>query len=101
MGVGQDAAYKFFEVILVDQATKPSRLTQESTGSSLRSTTNVSLEDSLPPVRSIEVSDKRVTEPPTEDLQEDHAGRRETLKSLEEDEIDFKFPFYQNNISFF
>merc|ERR1712113_71406 len=69
---------------VLTQHTKPLEETQELTGSALKSTTKESLEVLLLPVRSTEVSDKRVTEPPTEDHQSEEPGREETLKSSEE-----------------
>merc|ERR1711862_332648 len=73
---------------VLTQHTKPLEEIQESTGSAPRSTTRESLEVSLQLVRDTEVSDKRVTDPPTEDHQLEVPGREETLKSLEEAELD-------------
>merc|ERR1712014_393257 len=86
--VGQDAAYKFFEVICVDPAHRALEEIQESTGSSLKSTTKESSEALPQLVRNTEVSDKRDTELPTVDHLSEEPGREETLKSLEEAEIE-------------
>merc|ERR1711865_995596 len=58
------------------QTIMPSRKTQESTGSFLKNTTK----------ENSEVSDKRVTEPITEDHQSDPHGEERTAKSSEEAE---------------
>merc|ERR1711865_687652 len=71
---------------MVSQSMGPSRKTQESTGSFLKNTTKENSEVSPPPVRNIEVSDKRVTEPITEDHQSDPHGEERTAKSSEEAE---------------
>merc|ERR1712060_80336 len=67
------------------QTTPPSRKTQESTGSFLKNTTKESSEVSPPLVRNTEVSDKRDTEPTTEDHQSDPHGEERTAS--EEAEI--------------
>merc|ERR1711957_13358 len=69
------------------QTIMPSRKTQESTGSFLKNTTKENSEVSPPPVRNIEVSDKRDTELITEDHQSDPHGEERTAKSSEEAEI--------------
>ena len=65
---------------------------QESTGLYLKSKTEESWEDSLQLERSIEVSDKRDTEPTELDHQEEPTGDVETLKSTEE--VDQSCLFY-------
>merc|ERR1711998_537098 len=62
------------------QTIRPSEETPELTGSALKSTTKENSEVLPPLVRSTEVSDKRVTEPLTEDHQLDKPGRREIPK---------------------
>merc|ERR1712086_1210925 len=73
------------------QPTRPSRSTQESTGSFLKNTTNASLEVSPLLARSTEVLDKRVTELMVSDHPREESGNLETARSGEEAELPVPF----------
>merc|ERR1712048_608009 len=79
--VGQDAAYKFYEVVLVDPAHTAIKKDPRINWIVSEKHNNASLEDSPPLARSTEVSDKRDTRPTSSDLPEEPTGRGKTLNS--------------------